>query len=214
MAKSAQDYIAEGRALQKSGLALTPFVSPKSWQQRAVNQGFMEAFEEACDANAVKVQQEAKDLNQRRIEEVDLKIEQGVNELGASVHVGGFTKAGTVPAILHHSTDHGLERGRPTAVFRDSNGRVTGMNDVRHDGTLTLGDPTGVTLEYLPDLSASEARTLIPQAVIEHINFLHRKRAMVTDEKHRARLLDKSIALKNKWSRRVFAAYGRGLRTR
>lgn len=46
-----------------------------------------------------------------------------------------------------------------------------------------------------------------PVAVIEHINFLGRQAATCSDEARRNRLRDKSIALKNKWTKRVTAAH-------
>lgn len=51
MAKTAADFIAEGRALYASSKDKTqPFAHPKSWQQKATNEGFMLAFAEEADA--------------------------------------------------------------------------------------------------------------------------------------------------------------------
>lgn len=74
MAKTAADYIAEGRALYTNNpteaAPLPPFPRPSSWQQRAVQQGWMDAFSEAADAHQTKCAEEAEALNEKLVDEL------------------------------------------------------------------------------------------------------------------------------------------------
>jgi hypothetical protein len=81
MAKTAAEYIAEGRALYAASTDKTqPFPHAKSWQQKATNEGFMLAFaddadKQACERTAAAVlTAEVQPTADTAMEEVTLRL--------------------------------------------------------------------------------------------------------------------------------------------
>lgn len=108
-----------------------------------------------------------------------------------------------------------VSRGNAMAADLENEAHARSLETVGTTEVVELRVPVAVAEAIKANPKGAEdalGKYGVPHAVIEHINYLHRQRATCTDEKRRLRLLDKAIALKNKWSKRSFAAYDRFVR--